>query len=107
MIGWKQEIVSNRATDILACKDNNGLNITEKENICKEKCKEVCVSSTNKIMMFSLFSLQLQDLKSNLQDLQTEFHQHIKALRKELEEEREARIKLELEVDQLLKIKSF
>ena len=40
-IGWKQDIVNNRATDILACKDSNGLNITEKENICKDKCKEV------------------------------------------------------------------
>ena len=33
-----------------------------------------------------------------MQDLQTEFHQQMKALRKELEEEREARIKLEQEV---------
>ena len=43
-------------------------------------------------------SLQLQDLKTSLQDLQTDFQIQLKALRKELETEREARIKLEAEV---------
>ena len=42
--------------------------------------------------------LQLQDLKTSLQDLQTDFQIQLKALRKELETEREARIKLEAEV---------
>ena len=37
-------------------------------------------------------------MKTSLQDLQTDFQIQLKALRKELETEREARIKLETEV---------
>ena len=41
VIGWKSEIISNnRVSDILACKESNGVLSKEKENI-SGPCKEV------------------------------------------------------------------
>merc|ERR1719342_189350 len=94
-IGWKSEIISNnRVTDVLACRETNGYHgkdgYKEKENIngpCKEPpCRE------------------LLELKSSLLDIQTDFQLQIKTLRKELEDERNARVKLEAEVRALKKL---
>jgi len=87
-IGWKSEIISNRVTDILATKETNGYkSLQEKENISGScSCKE------------------LQDLKNSFIEIQTEFQLQVKALRSELEEEKQARVKLEAEVRALKKL---
>merc|ERR1719419_735645 len=89
-IGWRSEIISNnRVTDVLACRETNGYHgkdgYKEKENI-NGPCKE------------------LMELKSSLLDIQSEFQLQIKTLRKELEDERNARVKLEAEVRALKKL---
>ena len=45
-----------------------------------------------------IFYLQLQELKSYLIEIQTDFQLQVKTLKKELEDEKQARIKLEAEV---------
>jgi len=91
-IGWRSEIISNnRVSDVLASRETNGYHgkegyiSKEKENI-NGPCKE------------------LIEVKKNLLDIQTEFQLQIKTLRKELEDERNARVKLEAEVRALKKL---
>ena len=45
-----------------------------------------------------IFYFQLQELKSYLIEIQTDFQLQVKTLKKELEDEKQARIKLEAEV---------
>merc|ERR1719468_512134 len=86
VIGWKSEIITNnRVSDILACKESNGVLSKEKENI-SGPCKE------------------LQELKSYLIEIQTDFQRQVISLKKELEDEKQARLKLEAEVRTLKKL---
>ena len=54
-------------------------------------------------MQFKNLYFQLQDLKTSFVELQTEFQFQVKSLRSELEEEKQARLKLEAEVIVLIK----
>jgi len=86
VIGWKSEIISNnRVSDILACKESNGVLSKEKENI-SGPCKE------------------LQELKSHVIEIQKDFQRQVIILKNELEDEKQARIKLEAEVRTLKKL---
>merc|ERR1719150_1617355 len=80
-IGWKSEILSNRVTDIT----NGYKSLQEKENISGP-------------------SKELQDLKNSFIEIQTEFQLQVKSLRADLEEEKQARVKLEAEVRALKKL---
>ena len=107
VIGWRSDLITNnRVTDILACKESNGYIGKEKENIslpCKNitgPCKEVKLNHLE--VFYCLFSnnfqFQLQEVKSCLLEIQTEFQLQVKTLKRELEDEKQARIKLEAEV---------
>jgi len=90
-IGWRTDILENNkiSGEILANKEANGYNSVykEKENITG-----------------SPLSKEVQELKTSLLEIQTEFQIQVKSLKKELEEEKQARMKLESEVKSLRKL---
>jgi len=90
-IGWRNDILENNKVsgDILANREANGLSSAHKE-------KENVVGSS--------LSKEVQELKSSLLEIQNEFQIQVKSLKKELEEEKQARIKLEAEVKSLRKL---
>merc|ERR1712130_1064187 len=90
-IGWRSDILENNkvSADILANREANGLNSVQKE-------KENVTGSP--------ISKEVKELRSSLLEIQTEFQIQVKSLKKELEEEKQARIKLEAEVKSLRKL---
>ena len=50
---------------------------------------------------------QLQDLKNSFIEIQSEFQMQVKTLRADLEEEKQARVKLEAEVSEGLTFRHF
>jgi len=90
-IGWRNDILENNKVsgDILANREANGINSVQKEK------ENIAGSSLSK---------EVQELKSSLLEIQNEFQIQVKSLKKELEEEKHARIKLEAEVKSLRKL---
>merc|ERR1711892_295765 len=78
-IGWRTDILENNKI--------SGEILANKENITG-----------------SPLSKEVQELKTSLLEIQTEFQIQVKSLKKELEEEKQARMKLESEVKSLRKL---
>jgi len=90
-IGWRSDIIQNNkiGSDALNHREANGYSSAFKE-------KENLTGSSS--------SKEVQELKASLLEIQTEFQLQVKSLKKELEDERQARLKLESEVKALRKL---
>merc|ERR1711874_534050 len=69
-----------------------------------EKASDEATKSTNENRADKSWEQEMSDLKSKMLAVQTEFNSEVAKLRKDLEEERRARLKLETEVQTLRRL---